>query len=95
MTTAAQHPSSRSAVMWTASSILVVFALTVVSFFNYMDRMAVAVLIEPIKRDLTMSDTQAGLITGFAFALFYAIMGVPIGRLADTHNKNFLLIKFF
>jgi predicted MFS family arabinose efflux permease len=80
---------------WSRATILVLAALTVISFFNYMDRVAVAVLIEPIKKTLLFSDTQAGLITGLAFALFYAALGVPIGRLADSRNKVTLLIVCF
>jgi predicted MFS family arabinose efflux permease len=74
---------------------LTLAALTVISFFNFTDRVAVAVLIEPIKKALLFSDTQAGLITGLAFALFYAVLGVPIGRLADSRNKVTLLIVCF
>jgi predicted MFS family arabinose efflux permease len=80
---------------WSKATILVLAALTVISFFNYTDRVAVAVLIEPIKKALLLSDTQAGLITGLAFALFYAVLGVPIGRLADSQNKVKLLIVCF
>jgi predicted MFS family arabinose efflux permease len=80
---------------WSKATILVLAALTVISFFNYTDRVAVAVLIEPIKKSLHFSDTQAGLITGLAFALFYAVLGVPIGRLADSSNKVKLLIICF
>jgi predicted MFS family arabinose efflux permease len=80
---------------WNRTSVLVITGLTFTSFFNYMDRMAVAVLIEPIKRALSLSDTQAGLITGLAFALFYAVMGVPIARLADRRNKSMILVTCF
>jgi len=66
---------------------LLLGTLAIVSFFNYLDRMALSVLLEPIRRELALSDTQAGLITGLAFALFYAILGLPIARLADRANK--------
>jgi predicted MFS family arabinose efflux permease len=79
----------------TRASGVVLAGLTAVSFFNYADRMAVSVLIEPIKKSLLLSDTQAGLITGFAFALFYAVMGVPIARLADRGNKPRILVMCF
>jgi predicted MFS family arabinose efflux permease len=80
---------------WSKSSGLVIFGLTLTSFFNYTDRMAVAVMIEPIKKTLSLTDTQVGLITGFAFALFYAVMGVPIARLADKGNKSRILVLCF
>jgi predicted MFS family arabinose efflux permease len=61
--------------------------LTALSFFNYLDRMVMAVLVEPIKRDLHLSDTQMGLVAGFAFALLYALAGLPIARLADRSSR--------
>jgi predicted MFS family arabinose efflux permease len=80
---------------WSKATAIMLAALTLISFFNYTDRVAVAVLIEPIKKTLLFSDTQAGLITGLAFALFYAVLGVPMGRLADSRNKVTLLVVCF
>jgi MFS family permease len=51
--------------------------------FNFIDRQILAILQEPIKAELGLSDTQLGLLTGFAFALFYVVMGLPIARWAD------------
>lgn len=65
--------------------------LTAVSFFNYMDRMVIAVLLEPIKLEFGLSDTQMGLITGFAFALLYAVVGIPVARIADRHSRVTLM----
>ncbi len=47
------------------------------------DRMALSLLVEPIKADLALTDTQIGLLTGLAFGLFYTLLGIPLGRLAD------------
>lgn len=47
-----------------------------------------AVLLPSIKSDLQLSDTQIGFITGLAFTLFYATLGIPIARLADTHSRK-------
>jgi sugar phosphate permease len=58
----------------------VVILLTVVNVFNYMDRMALAVLMPAIKTDLALTDAQLGLLVGLAFSLFYAICGFPIAR---------------
>ena len=69
----------------------VLFMLAVVAFFNYLDRMVLSMLVEPIKADLGFSDTQLGLLTGFAFALFYATFGIPIARLADTRSRVTIL----
>ena len=57
--------------------------LFVVTMFNYMDRMALAVLSPLIKTELQLSDAQLGVLIGFAFSVFYAICGIPIGRWAD------------
>lgn len=61
----------------------VIVLLTAVNVSSYMDRMALAVLAPFIKSDLALSDAQLGLLTGFAFSLFYAICGIPIARWAD------------
>jgi predicted MFS family arabinose efflux permease len=57
--------------------------LFVVYVFNFVDRQILAILLEPIKRDLGVSDTAMGFLTGTAFALFYTFAGIPIARLAD------------
>src|SRR4051794_12600117 len=57
--------------------------LFAVTMFNYMDRMALAVLSPLIKRELQLSDAQLGVLVGIAFSVFYAICGIPIGRWAD------------
>lgn len=59
------------------------FLLTIVYIFNFIDRQILSILQEPIKRDLGLSDAQLGLLTGFAFALFYVVAGIPIARFAD------------
>lgn len=62
--------------------------LTVVATLNFLDRFVLSLLLEPIKQDLELSDTQLGFLTGFAFALFYAVAGIPIARWADRGNRN-------
>jgi predicted MFS family arabinose efflux permease len=61
--------------------------LMVVLAFNFVDRLALGLLLQDIKVDLTLSDTQLGLLSGMAFALFYAVMGIPIARWADRGNR--------
>ena len=61
--------------------------LFVVGTINFVDRQLLAMLIEPIRADIALSDTQFGLLTGLAFALFYAGMGVPVAILADRWNR--------
>src|SRR5687768_1119115 len=61
--------------------------LTVILIFNCVDRLALGLLLQDIKTDLQLSDTQLGLLGGMAFALFYSVMGVPIARWADRGNR--------
>ncbi len=65
----------------------VLATLVVVYVFNFLDRQIVTILAEPIKVDLGLNDTQIGLMTGLAFALFYTVLGIPIARLADRANR--------
>jgi len=65
----------------------VLSVLVVVYVFNFLDRQIVTILAEPIKNDLGLNDTQIGLMTGLAFALFYTVLGIPIARLADRANR--------
>lgn len=67
---------------------LLLWTLLIVYIFNFIDRQIVSILAEPIARDLDLSDSQLGLLTGLAFALFYATLGVPIARLADDGRSN-------
>jgi len=62
--------------------------LTVVAAFNFLDRYVLSLVLESIKQDLQLSDSQLGLLTGFAFALFYAVAGIPIARWADRGDRN-------
>ena len=65
-----------------------VVALLVLGYiFNVVDRGALGILVQPIKDELQISDTAMGLLTGFAFAVFYSVMGVPIARLADRWSR--------
>jgi predicted MFS family arabinose efflux permease len=62
--------------------------LTIVYSFNFIDRQLLAILQEAIKADLLLSDSQLGLLTGFAFAAFYVTAGIPIARWADRGNRR-------
>ena len=70
------------------SERLLLWTLLVVYVLNFLDRSIVSILAEPIKRDLGLSDTQLGLMTGLAFALFYAVLGIPIARYVDRPAAN-------
>jgi MFS family permease len=65
--------------------------LTIVVMFTVLDRQILALLIDPIKKDFNITDTQAALLLGLAFSLSYAIAGFPIARAADTWNRRNLV----
>lgn len=65
--------------------------LVVIYTFNFIDRQILSILLEPIKQDLGLSDSALGMLTGFAFALFYATLGIPIARFADRSNRRNLI----
>mgnify|MGYP001319468965 FL=1 len=62
--------------------------LTLVYTFNFIDRQLLSILQEAIKTELLLTDAQLGLLTGFAFAMFYVSAGVPIARMADRSNRR-------
>ena len=82
MATAPSELATRRGVKVTLWILLIVY------IFNFIDRQIVNILAEPIARDLDLSDTQIGLMTGIAFALFYTVLGLPIARYADRPTTN-------
>lgn len=61
--------------------------LTAIYAFNWIDRVALGIVQQNIKIDLHLTDTELGLLTGIAFALFYAVMGIPIARWSDNGDR--------
>lgn len=80
--------STKAARPWRSSTRVMLWVLLVVYVFNFLDRQIVNILAEPIRKDLGLSDTQIGLMTGLAFALFYSVLGLPIARLADKPSTD-------
>ncbi|ACT59287.1 spinster family MFS transporter [Hirschia baltica] len=62
--------------------------LTLVYTFNHVDRQILVTLLEPIKQELHLKDSQLGLLTGLAFAAFYATLGIPVAMWADRGNRR-------
>ncbi len=62
--------------------------LTLVYVFNFIDRQLLVILQESIKKELSLSDTQLGMLSGLTFALFYVTVGIPIARWADKGNRR-------
>ena len=58
----------------------------------FVDRQILTLLVEPVKRDLGITDTQFSLLTGLAFTMFYTIMGIPFGWLADRGSRRNLIV---
>lgn len=65
--------------------------LIVVYVFNFLDRQILSILAEHVKRDLGLTDAQLGYLYGTAFAVFYALFGIPLGRLADVWDRRRLI----
>lgn len=84
--TAAAEPWPPPAQAWYAVGVM-----TVALMFNFLDRGMLNLLIEPIKHDMGLSDTQISLVVGFAFVSFYAIVGFPIARLVDSKSRRAIL----
>ena len=72
-------------------SNFVLGALFVVYIFNFVDRQILAILIQPIKEDLGVSDTLMGLLTGPIFVVSYTLAGLPLARWADRHSRVWLI----
>ncbi len=73
-----------------AWSTLAILGLTFM--VSYLDRSILILLVEPVKQELLLSDTQIGLLTGLAFAVMYALAGVPMGRIADLWVRKYVII---
>ncbi|TFI57376.1 MFS transporter [Sphingomonas parva] len=67
------------------------FVLVLVYVVNFIDRQILSILVGDIKRDLGVSDAQIGFLYGTAFAVFYALFGIPLGRLADSWYRGRLM----
>ncbi|AEB57174.1 spinster family MFS transporter [Ectopseudomonas mendocina] len=78
------YPSSARA--WATVAILMVAYV-----LSFVDRQILNLLVEPIRRDLLISDTQMSLLMGLSFALFYTVCGIPLGRVADTRSRRGLI----
>lgn len=69
----------------------VVALLTIGFTLSIVDRTVLVLFVEPIKRDLAISDTQFSLLYGLAFTMLYAVAGIPLGRLADRFSRRLVI----
>ncbi|HET9630198.1 MAG TPA: MFS transporter [Novosphingobium sp.] len=86
--TSAQAPGDVSR----AQKWYVVFVLVVATILAYLDRGIISVLVPSLKADLGITDVQVSLLQGMSFALFFAVAGIPIGRLVDRLNRRNIII---
>ena len=80
--TATAQPSTTTPYAW-----YVIAVLCVASIVSFIDRQIINLLIGPIKADFGINDTQIGLLQGFSFVLFYAVLAIPLARLSDSSNR--------
>lgn len=64
----------------------------VVGVLSYSDRLVLSLMVDPIRADLSLSDTQIGLIQGLAFAVIYSLAGLPFGRMADVFPRRWVIV---
>lgn len=83
---AASDIKQGGAYAWYALAILII-AYT----FSYLDRQALTLLVGPIRKSLAISDTQLSLLHGFAFAIFYTVLGLPLGRMIDQYRRTTII----
>lgn len=88
MTEATGTLSERSSVSY---AWYVVAVLLLAQTFSFLDRMIMGLLVGPIRASFQISDTQYSLLAGLAFSLFYAIMGLPLARIADSKSRRNLI----
>ena len=86
-TSPSRQPWPRPSVGW---SIVTLFC--VAAILSYTDRQVLSLLVDPIRRDLGISDTQIGVLQGVAFALIYSFAGLPLGRLADIVQRRWVIL---
>jgi MFS transporter, Spinster family, sphingosine-1-phosphate transporter len=89
--TATALPSTNVQARGIASPAFLLFTLTLFGTVNWADRQVVSILIEKIQRDLSLSYTQAGVISGFAFTMIYAISSFYFGYAADRHVRKYVM----
>jgi MFS family permease len=84
--TTSSIPFPTSGQAWYLVCVLLIFYI-----FSFIDRQILSLLVGPMRRDLDITDEQMGLLGGFAFAIFYTLLGIPIGRLADRMNRKSII----
>lgn len=92
MTTAEQRMAPGGAPAAPAYAFYVVGVLMVAYTFSFLDRMVLSLMIDPIRQDLGLTDTEVSLLAGFAFAVCYVLFAFPFGRWADTRGRRNVVV---
>lgn len=87
-TLTAEQIVSANAPLSVARRNYILFVLTLIGTLNLLDRQILTILIEPIRKELLLSDTQIGLLVGLAFTFVYVTTGIPVSRLADVWSRR-------
>lgn len=82
---AAPQPEGGPYAWWVVAVLILAYT------FSFIDRQALTLMVGPIRESLDISDTQLSLLHGFAFALFYTVMGIPIGRMVDRRRRTTII----
>ena len=91
MTNVSDTPEQPLGEVPTARANYVLGVLFLVIMLNFLDRQVLAILAEPIKQDMGLTDQEVGLMTGLAFSLFYTTLAVPVAALADRWNRSWII----
>ena len=83
--------SGSEATLTAAARRYALVILAVVYMFNFIDRQILAILLPAIREEFGVSDAWLGFLTGTAFAMFYIVLGIPVARYADRHNRRNLI----
>src|SRR5438132_1069778 len=86
ITAASQPDEDRLGYAWYVAIILMMC-----NTLSFIDRQILSLLVTPIKRDFGLSDTDIGWLQGAAFAIFYTLLGLPMGRIADRSSRRTLI----
>lgn len=71
---------------------VVVGILMIAYVFSFVDRQILNLLVAPVRRDLGINDTQMSLLMGLSFAILYTVLGIPLGRIADSRSRRGLIV---
>ena len=87
-------PATAVAEAWPAPSVAwyAVAMLSLAYVNSYLDRIVINLLVQPIQADLGINDTQFGMLQSVAFGIFYTLMALPLGRMADRYNRRNIIL---